>query len=140
MPEDTNDASDVFLRDLVAGTLERISVADDGTQAAGGSFLPVISGNGRYVAFMSYAANLVFDDVNGVRDVFVRDLKTGHIEMASVSSLGVASNAPAGTKKTGAGQVSRCNGRSPIRFFCAWMSGWPRNTTPRPYRVATARP
>ena len=54
--------------------------------ASCGSIESVISGNGRYVAFSSYAANLVEGDRNHGEDVFVKDLKTGQTTMASVSS------------------------------------------------------
>jgi Tol biopolymer transport system component len=94
--DDGNDASDVFLRDLLAGTTTRVSLADDGAEAGGGSFLPAISANGRYVAFMSYAPNLVFGDDNGLPDVFVRDLKSGHVEMVSISNFGVPENSAGG--------------------------------------------
>ena len=53
---------------------------------------PVISANGRYVAFASFASNLVPGDTNGTLDVFVADLQTGTIVLASVSSGGAAAN------------------------------------------------
>ena len=90
--DDTNGASDIFLRDLVAGTTQRVSVAADGTQGDGDSLLPRVSGTGRYVAFVSQAQNLVALDDNNSRDVFVRDLKTGAMEIASVSTGGAAAN------------------------------------------------
>ena len=95
-PQDTNDASDIFLHDLQTGETTRISVAFNGAQAGGGSFLPEISANGRFVAFMSYAGNIVPNDQNPSRDVFVRDLKTGQAEIVSVSSEGDAPHAPSG--------------------------------------------
>jgi hypothetical protein len=66
----------VFVHDRQAGTTERVSVASDGTQANGGShvFSPAISADGRYVAFESWASNLVPGDTNERDDVFVRDL------------------------------------------------------------------
>ena len=47
---------------------------------------PSISANGRYVAFASKARNLSSADVNGVEDVFVRDLKTGRTVLVSRAS------------------------------------------------------
>ena len=65
---------DVVLRDITDNTETiRVSVQSDGTQAGGGSLLPRISPNGRYVAFESDATDLVPDDTNGQRDVFVHD-------------------------------------------------------------------
>lgn len=63
---DTNDASDVFVRDLATSTITRVSVASSGVQGTGGSgsFMPSISADGRYVAFASSATNLVGGDTN----------------------------------------------------------------------------
>lgn len=96
VPQDTNDASDIFLRDLLTGQTTRVSLAFNGGQAGGGSFLPEISANGRFVAFMSYAANIAPNDLNPARDVFVRDLKTGQAEIVSVSSAGDSAHVPSG--------------------------------------------
>ncbi|OPG04036.1 hypothetical protein B1R27_26580 [Streptomyces sp. GKU 895] len=59
---------------------ERVSVDSHGRQADGASGRPVLSANGRYVAFVSAAADLVPGDTNGVADAFVRDLRTGRTE------------------------------------------------------------
>ena len=61
------------MRDRATGTVTRVSVASDGTQANGASGRPRISASGRYVAFWSEASNLVAGDTNGVRDVFLHD-------------------------------------------------------------------
>ncbi|MFT5196441.1 MAG: hypothetical protein ACI85U_003473 [Candidatus Promineifilaceae bacterium] len=85
---DTNLASDIFVVDrdtdednafysdsenCIAGPsrIFRVSVASDGTQANGASTEPDISDNGAFVAFTSEATNLVSDDTNGYKDVFV---------------------------------------------------------------------
>ena len=75
VPGDTNGTWDVFVRDRQSGTTQRVNVATDGTQANSGSDSPAISADGRYVAFASYASNLVPGDTNHSEDVFVRDLK-----------------------------------------------------------------
>jgi Tol biopolymer transport system component len=54
----------------------RVSVATDGTQSNSNSVLPSMSASGRFVAFMSFASNLVAGDTNGVEDVFLRDRDT----------------------------------------------------------------
>jgi Tol biopolymer transport system component len=77
IPGDTNGVIDVFVRDLMAGTTERVSVATNGDQSQGADNLvgPVaISGDGLHVAFASTADNLVEGDTNGLRDAFVRNL------------------------------------------------------------------
>jgi Tol biopolymer transport system component len=70
---DTNGTLDVFVRDRVAGTTERVSVAWDGTEGNSQSHFTAISTDGRFVAFGSFASNLVLGDTNGENDVFVRD-------------------------------------------------------------------
>jgi|GEM_PF-999319 len=85
---DTNQMPDVFVRDRLTGTTERVSVSTGGGQADGCSELPAISGNGRYVSFESYATNLVTSDTNAMADVFVHDRWTGVTERVSLSSVG----------------------------------------------------
>ena len=76
------------------GTLERASIplAPD-TETTKESFTPAISGDGRYVAFVSSATNLVSGDTNSVDDVFVFDSVTNAIERVSVSGAEAQSNA-----------------------------------------------
>lgn len=94
---DANGAvRDVFVRDVVNGTTELVSVSSSGAQGSASSTAPAISGSGRYVAFESVAANLVAGDTNGVSDIFVRDRETGTTEIASISSTGVRGNAFSG--------------------------------------------
>ena len=88
MPGDTNNNLDVFVHDRVTGSTERVSVASDGSQANGGSNVPAISADGRYVAFGSGAGNLAPGDTNVSGDVFVHDRVTGGTERVSVASDG----------------------------------------------------
>ncbi|MDX2198389.1 MAG: hypothetical protein SF069_05385 [Phycisphaerae bacterium] len=81
---DTNLASDIFVRDRQTGTTTRVSIATDGTEADGLSRSPVISPNGRFVAFVSEATNLVTDDANAALDVFVHDRDTGETTRVSL--------------------------------------------------------
>jgi Tol biopolymer transport system component len=85
---DTNGAGDVFVRDLRAGGTRRVSVSTAGTQATGPSALPAISADGRYVAFVSRAADLVPGDTNGADDVFLRDVATGVTSRVSATGGG----------------------------------------------------
>jgi hypothetical protein len=56
------------------GVTTRVSIATDGAQEDFySSSVPAISADGRYVAFESYASNLVGGDTNGTRDTFVHD-------------------------------------------------------------------
>jgi Tol biopolymer transport system component len=85
---DTNHASDVFLHDQASGVTTRVSVSGRGRQANGPSFMPEISSDGRYLAFQSFASNLVRGDTNGLTDVFVRDLATSKTTRVSLTSRG----------------------------------------------------
>jgi Tol biopolymer transport system component len=88
VPGDTNGDVDVFVRDRVAGKTARVSLATGGAQARRGSALPTISADGRVVAFVSAAANLVRGDTNRALDVFARDLTKHVTERVSISSSG----------------------------------------------------
>jgi len=95
VPEDTNNADDVFVHDRQTGITHRVSVDSSGNQGNSSSGLwgSAISGDGRYVAFGSSATNLVSDDTNGYEDVFVHDRLTGITERVSVDSSGNQANA-----------------------------------------------
>jgi Tol biopolymer transport system component len=88
VPDDRGGLADVFVRDRQTRQTRRVSEATDGTPAKGASMQPVLSANGRYVAFVSDARNLVAGDTNGRIDVFVKDLATGAVERVSVASDG----------------------------------------------------
>jgi Tol biopolymer transport system component len=97
VPGDTNDCwygncSDIFVHDRVTGQTSRVSVASDGTQGEDGSYQPAISADGRYVAFLSYAYNLVPGDTNYVPDIFVHDRETGQTSLVSIASDGMQGN------------------------------------------------
>jgi subtilisin family serine protease len=92
VPGDTNGWSDVFVLDRQNGTVERVSIAGDGTQGGWYSFSPSLSADGTVIAFESYASNLVPGDTNGVCDVFVFDRETGTLERISVGSGGTQGN------------------------------------------------
>lgn len=88
VPGDTNAVEDIFVRDLELPAPERVSVSSSGLEADGPSFFPALSADGRFVAFQSYAANLMLGDTNGRVDTFVRDRWLGLTERVSVSSTG----------------------------------------------------
>ena len=90
---DTNQAGDIFREDLQTGTLALVSTdaagdpATDGANPSG-SFDPSISADGRFVAFMSYANNLVANDANATPDIFVKDMQTGAVSLVSTDASG----------------------------------------------------
>ncbi len=77
---------------LAVGFTERVTVDSAGNEANNSSFTPTISADGRYVAFLSAASNLVPGDTNDTTDVFVRDRQTGATERVSVDSAGNQAN------------------------------------------------
>ena len=86
VPDDTNNAVDIFVRDRQTGITELVSIATDGTLANDDSLWPSISDDGRYVAFVTGAGNLVPNDNDNDFDIFVRDLQQGTTELVSVIS------------------------------------------------------
>jgi Tol biopolymer transport system component len=88
VPGDTNGVDDIFLRDRLTGTTERLSVDSAGVQGNDASDAPSISADGRLIAFQSLATNLVAGDSNGSYDVFLRDRQTGTTVRVSVDSSG----------------------------------------------------
>ncbi|MBF5033771.1 PD40 domain-containing protein [Micromonospora sp. ANENR4] len=96
VPGDTNGVPDVFVRDRLAATTTRVSVAASGAQGDAESTVPSISYDGRFVAFSSFASNLVPGDTNGVPDVFVRDRLLGTTTRVSVSGAGAQGNGLSG--------------------------------------------
>ena len=89
---DTNGTGDVFVHDRQTGATTRVSVDSSGVEANGSSEASAISGDGRYVAFSSYASNLVDGDTNGMVDIFVHDRQTGATTRVSVDSGGAQAN------------------------------------------------
>jgi Tol biopolymer transport system component len=84
---DNNGSSDIFMHDLTTGANILVSVGVNGQQALGGfSGSPVLSGDGRFVAFLSTATNLYTGQVNRAVDVFVRDLDAGTNILVSAST------------------------------------------------------
>ena len=102
VPGDTNGRTDVFVHDRQTGTTTRVSVDSAGNQASAGSIDAHISADGRYVAFVSGAANLVAGDTNNAGDIFVHDRQTGAIERASVTSSGAEISEVTGGRPTNA--------------------------------------
>jgi hypothetical protein len=93
---DTNSTYDVFVYDRRTDTTRRVSVSSAGGEGDGSSAEPSISAGGRFVAFSSFATNLVGNDTNLATDIFVHDRKTHTTKRASASSAGVEGNSGSG--------------------------------------------
>jgi Tol biopolymer transport system component len=86
---DGNGVGDVFVFDRATKETSRVSVGPGGAEATGrDSFSPALSGDGRYVAFASDAANLVAGDTNNATDVFVYDRRAKATTRVSVGPGG----------------------------------------------------
>lgn len=93
VPGDNNGAgSDVFLHDTLTGFTEMVSLRNNGLQGNDVSAHGDVSQDGRYIAFMSSATDLVADDNNGNQDIFIRDRVLGTTALVSVSSSETQSN------------------------------------------------
>jgi hypothetical protein len=88
LPGDTNGVSDVFVRDLQLATNILVSVATDGSFGNGASTDPVMTPDGRWVAFVSSATNLVSGDTNGIPNLFLRDVVNGTTTLVTMGATG----------------------------------------------------
>lgn len=88
VPGKTSNRPDVIVRDLKSRTNTRATVDSDGNETDGIAYQPLLSANGRFVAFGSDATDLVAGDTNGLYDIFVHDTKTGSTVRVSVDSDG----------------------------------------------------
>ena len=96
---DTNNSFDVFVHDRDADedgifdepgatSLTRVSLSSNNIEGNDTSWYVAMSWNGRYVAFESDATNLVNNDSNATRDIFVRDRQTGQTIRTSIAADG----------------------------------------------------
>lgn len=101
-PSDTNGLVDVYVKDRLAGTIQRVSKGPGGALATGGpsgwdgfgfdTHGLAISDDGGRIAFLSSATNLVANDLNARRDAFLWDRGTGLVTLLSRSAGGVQGN------------------------------------------------
>jgi len=91
-PGDTNGNANIFIHDRRTGKTSIISKDSAGKPGNQNSFSPAISADGRYVAFLSQAANLVSGNINGKVNIFVHDRKTGKTTVTSKDSVGAFGN------------------------------------------------
>jgi Tol biopolymer transport system component len=85
---DTNDSIDVYVRDRQTSTTVRASITIDGQPNTSSTSGVAMTADGRYVLFSSGAPNLVADDTNNTRDIFLRDLQTGTTTRVNVGTAG----------------------------------------------------
>lgn len=85
---DENGRTDVFLHDLSTGETRRISSGLDSTEAAGDSESARVSRDGEVVVFVSDAPNLVSNDTNQVKDIFVWTRSLDTTQRVSLNAFG----------------------------------------------------
>ena len=92
-PEDTNDVTDVYLRDVGRGLTTLVSRGIGERPSDGASYSPALSADRRYVVFVSEATNLAPHDRNHDSDVYIYDVAAASIMLVSATSTGRAANA-----------------------------------------------
>jgi len=89
VPNDTNNVGDIFVRDMLAHTVVRVSVSSTGGEGEYWSTGPSLSSDGRYIAFWSSSGNLVSNDSNDEGDIFVHDTLDGTTKRIETSLQGI---------------------------------------------------
>jgi Ca2+-binding RTX toxin-like protein len=92
VPDDSNGRIDIFLVDRDLDSIERVSVTSSGAESDGDSRFVSLSSDGQFVAFESFAGNLVTNDANGAGDIFVVDRNTTTIKRVSLGVAGSEGN------------------------------------------------
>ena len=93
-PPDRNRVADVYIRDVLTKTTTRVSRSHTGQDSNGASYDPVVSGDGRYVVFVSEASNLTRDSGRHVAQVYSRDIVNGVTALVSRNPSGRRANGP----------------------------------------------
>lgn len=89
---DTNGREDVFRHEIGTGTTIRVNLAADGSEVSGNAETPSISNDGRLVAFTDSANGLTGDDIGFQTHVFIKDLDSGVVSIASRATDGTLSD------------------------------------------------
>ncbi|MFO1512061.1 MAG: hypothetical protein U1F83_03960 [Verrucomicrobiota bacterium] len=102
MAGDTNNETDIFVRDLVNGVTWLVSTDTNGFPGNGASRNAVMTPDGRYVAFVSEDSNLLANDTNKIADIFVRDMQSLTTTLISVGAISTnpASNVPVSSSES----------------------------------------
>lgn len=90
--DDFNGNYDIFVKNINTGAIERISTTAQGAEANNSSWDASISGDGRFVAFISQSNSFDSNDQNGTQDIYVKDRQTGRVIRASTNAIGTDAN------------------------------------------------
>ncbi len=91
-PGSVSGVWEVLVKDMLTGAITRASASASGEAPNGDCVYPSINGDGRYVAFQSGATNLHPDDRDGITDILRKDMRSGAVELCSISSTGEKGN------------------------------------------------
>ena len=89
---DTNASPDIFIHDRNTSITTRVSLHTDGTEGNGSSYNSSVSADGRFIAFASFASNLVTGDTNGKSDIFIHDRNSGVTRRVNINAAGIQGN------------------------------------------------
>ena len=92
VPGDTNFSSDVFVKDVLTGAIALASVDASGSIGNAASMSPVITPDGRYVVFQSFASNILSGNTSTAGKILRKDLVTGAVALASVDQAGATTD------------------------------------------------
>ncbi|MFK8112396.1 MAG: S8 family serine peptidase, partial [Rubripirellula sp.] len=114
VPNDNNGKLDVFAFDVNSDSLERISVGINGEESNGNSRTTAVSSDGRFVAFVSAATNLVPNDTNGQDDIFLFDRLNRATQRINLS--------PNGSQASGSSSLPTVDGTGDVIAFTSFAS------------------
>lgn len=93
-PNDSNNASDIYVRDTETGTTTLVDVSNSGDQANASAYWPAISYSGQYVVFFSSATNLVSGvTIPSGSHLYIRDLTNQTTNIVDINSSGQVGSA-----------------------------------------------
>ncbi len=92
VPNDTNGVGDIFLYNIATEEVTRVSVSADGEQGNGESKDATTCAGAKFVAFTSEATNLTPNAPNGIRQVYIKHLASGVVDVVSQTETGVLGN------------------------------------------------
>jgi hypothetical protein len=133
VPGDTNNSTDIFIRDRLLGSTQRVSVDSADNQGNANSNSPYISADGRYLAFASGASNLVPSDTNDRYDIFVRQQPLPVGGMAQL--VDIETGAATGRSGLPAATVAAAVGAALLLASAIWYAGQQQRSLRRSRRA-----
>lgn len=128
VPEDTLTSRDVYVLDVATGTYQRASTQTGGVQINDDYMTPAISGDGRYVAWLTDSAKFYFPQkMLGLKQVFVKDLETDLTTVMSTSKFGQPGLSVSGLDDARLSAGRSLNGNGDVLVFSSSYDNLPGN-------------